>query len=81
MGWFLLVVLALAVVFAIHRLALWADRRGWVFYKTKPRFRGSSLGLIEEMYHPAHQHVIEEETSEQERADVDESGEGQLPGN
>lgn len=83
MGWILIgllvAVVAVVVVAAIHRLALWADARGWIFYKTKPRFRGSSLGLIEEIYHPAHEHVIDEEKSEQERADVDESGEARPP--
>ena len=67
-----LVVAALAV--ALHHLALWADRRGWIFYRTKPRFRGSSIGLIEEIYHPAHEHVIDEESSERERGEATESG-------
>jgi len=70
-----LVVLALtAVGYGLHRLALHADRRGWLYYRTKPRFKGSSLGLLEEIYHPASSHVIEEHQNQRGAAEVDESG-------
>ena len=71
--------LAAAAVFALllyglHRLALWADRRGWVYYRTKPKFKGSSLGLLESVYNPAMEHVIEERGGERARGSQDESG-------
>lgn len=60
--------------YGVHRLALWADDRGWIYYKTKPRFKGSSLGLIEGIYNSAVEHVIEEKTGERARGSQDESG-------
>lgn len=74
-GYLILALVGIAIVgYALHRAALFADRRGWVYYRTKPRFKGSSLGLLEEIYHPATSHVIEEEQSRRGGADHDESG-------
>lgn len=64
----------------VHRLALAADRRGWLYYRTKSRFKGSSLGLIEEIYHPATHHVIDEQQSERGSAEQDASGDPPDPG-
>ena len=69
----LLVALA-ALLYGLHRLALWADSRGWIYYKTKPRFKGSSLGLIESVYNPAMEHVVEERGGERARGSQEESG-------
>ena len=74
MKWLLIVGAALVVLFILHQVALWADRRGWIFYKTKPKFRGSSLGLLESVYNPAMEHVVEERGGERARGSQDESG-------
>ena len=74
MGWLLLGVAIVAVLYGLHRLAVWADRNGWIYYKTKPKFRGSSLGLIESVYNPAMEHVVEERGGERARGSQDESG-------
>lgn len=74
MKWLLIVGAVLIALFALHQAALWADRRGWIFYKTKPKFRGSSLGLIESVYNPAMEHVVEERGGERARGSQDESG-------
>ena len=74
MGWLLVALVALGILYGLHRLALWADRNGWIYYKTKPKFRGSSLGLIESVYNPAMEHVVEERGGERARGSQDESG-------
>ncbi len=63
------------VIYAIHRLAIYAAARGWVYYRNGPK-RGYSLGLIEEVFQPSIEHVIEEQSSEAIRADSTESGQG-----
>ena len=55
-------------------------RRGWVYYRSEDQPRPSSLGLIEEIYQPSIEHVTEEKTGEQSRADQAESGDGEEPG-
>ena len=74
MGWLVAIAAVVAAGYAIHRLALWADGRGFIYYKTKPRFRGSSLGLLESVYNPAMEHVVEERGGERARGSQDESG-------
>ena len=74
MYWFLVALGVLAVGYGLHRLALCADRRGWLYYKTKPKFKGSSLGLIEGIYNAAAEHVVEEKSGEAARREQDESG-------
>ena len=74
MGWVIAAALVLALGYGLHRLALWADGRGYIYYKTKPKFKGSSLGLIEGIYNPSVEHVVEERSSERARGSQDESG-------
>lgn len=72
--WAIVVVVMLAL-YALHRAALWAEDRGWIFYKRK---RGPApwLGTLESIYKPDVEYVIEEESARRIRADEDESGEG-----
>lgn len=65
---------AVVVLWGVHRTLLWAEERDWIYYKRKPKFRGSSLGLIESIYNPEIEHVVEERTGEASRADQPESG-------
>jgi len=54
----------------------WAGERGWVFNKYNPRPPGGgTLGLLESIYQPSIEHVIEERSSEAARGSQDESGE------
>lgn len=62
------------LAYLAHRAALWAEARGWIFYKKKPRFRGSTLGFLEEIYNPSMQHVMEERDSERGSGSQEESG-------
>lgn len=74
MTWVIAVLVLIAIGYGLHRVALWADSRGWIYYKTKPKFRGSSLGLLESVYNPAMEHVVEERGGERARGSQDESG-------
>ena len=70
------VVLLLLLVFvAGHLLLTWAERRGWVFYRSTDRPRPRSLGLFEEIYQPSVSHVMEQQVTEDTEADQNESGE------
>lgn len=62
--------------YGLHRAALWAERRGWIYYKTKQRPPAPWLGTLESIYKPEVEHVIEEASGEAARADQDESGDG-----
>lgn len=69
-------VLVLVLVVAAGHLALtWAERRGWVYYRSTDRPRPRSLGLFEEIYQPSVSHVIEQQVTEETEADQIESGE------
>ena len=70
------VVLLLLLVFvAGHLLLTWAERCGWVYYRSADRPRPRSLGLFEEIYQPSVSHVMEQQVTEDTEADQNESGE------
>jgi hypothetical protein len=64
-----------ALVLVLHLLALYAESRGWIFYRTRPP-RVRMLGFLEELVDPRVEYMVEEETSEAIRADQSEQGEG-----
>jgi hypothetical protein len=70
----IVVVLAVAAG-VVHLLLTWMERRGWIWYRTTDRPRPSSLGLIEEIYQPSVEHVIEQQISEDTEADQAAQGE------
>ena len=82
--WFLIGVLVVIVLgiaaLTVHLILTWANRRGYVYYRNPERPPPRTLGLLEEIYQPSIEHVIEHETSEETRADQDESGEPPNPG-
>jgi hypothetical protein len=59
----LLALAALVAVYGLHRLALWAEARGFVYYRHR---RGSSGALgsalleVQAILEPARRHVVEE---------------------
>ncbi len=69
------VVVLVAVLVAGHLLLTWAERRGWVYYRSTDRPRPRSLGLLEEIYQPSITHVIDQQVTEETKADQAESGE------
>ena len=84
------VVLALSVVpvlYVLHLVLLWMERRGWIFYRhthPDPRNLGPAFMEIQRLLEPGKEHVIEEvkKQSAQEDDDggPDKAGRKQPPG-
>jgi hypothetical protein len=74
MKWLLLVSCVAAVAVPLHRLALWAEARGWIYYRKAGR--GGSLGTalleMQALVEPPQRHVVEERLRED--SEQDESG-------
>jgi hypothetical protein len=82
MWWLLWVGLAAVGLYGLHRLALWAEARGWIYYRTNRMPPGpAGLAMMEaaSIVHPSVEHVVEEVRSEQAQAEQDESGKGAPP--
>ena len=78
MFWVALIVVIVVlplVLIAGHLLLTWAERRGWVYYRSTDRPRPRSLGLFEEIYQPSVTHLIDQQITEETEADQAESGE------
>jgi hypothetical protein len=69
------VVVLVLVLVAGHLLLTWAERRGWIYYRSTDRPRPRSLGLLEEIYQPSIAHVIDRQVTEETEADQAQSGE------
>lgn len=83
MSWILIVgaVATLGLVaFGTHLLLTWSNRRGWVYYRNPDAPRGSSLGLLEEIYQPSVTHAVDQQTLEDSVKDQTESGGPEDPG-
>jgi hypothetical protein len=74
MKWIAWLAAGVAALYVLHRLALWAEQRGWIYYQRK-RSRTSLLGTgIQELHallEPSRQHVIEARQQDREQ---DEAG-------
>jgi hypothetical protein len=64
----------LIAIYGAHRLALWAEERGWIYYRRKDRPAPLPMGMLEEIYQPSIEHMVVEMSDEAIRADHDESG-------
>lgn len=70
------VVAVMIGLWALHRLALWAEARGWIYYmrrKASPGTRASAFLEVQSLLDPASKHVIESRL--EDRSEEDESGE------
>ena len=73
--------LAAGTVYGLHRLGLWMEARGWIYYRKK---RGSSGGLgtafleVQSLLEPSARHVLEVKRNED--ADDEDSGDPPKPG-
>lgn len=74
MSWMIVIAGGLIAVYGMHRLAVWAEGRGWIYYRRKDRPAPLPMGLLEEIYQPSIEHTIVELSEEAIRADQDESG-------
>lgn len=57
----------LAAGYGLHRLALWAEGRGWIYYRTKrmpPGAGGMAMMQVAAIFEPAVEHVVEERFDE-----------------
>jgi hypothetical protein len=65
------------VLVAVDRVLLWAESRGWVYWRrSKPEPSGGSgaLGELIELFQPSRRHVVEERQRQHLTADLPESG-------
>lgn len=68
----------LIALFALHRLALWAEARGWIYYRNAPAGAGSyALSHIDAIVRPEVEHVIELRDQAAELREV--AGQGEPP--
>jgi hypothetical protein len=82
MWWLLWVGLAVVGLYGLHYLALWAESRGWIYYRTNhPPLGAAGLAMMEvvSIIHPQMECVIEEVRSEQAQSEQDQNGEGAPP--
>ena len=62
-------VAAIAALAAVDQLLLWMERRGWIYWRRRKRDpRGALLGPINNVFNPAHEHVVEQQETEERRA-------------
>lgn len=73
MKFLFIAVAVVALLYGLHRLALWAQTRGWIFYTQRPP-RVYSPGPFEEVFDPSIEHRVVEQASEAIRAAQEDSG-------
>ena len=57
-----------ACLYTLHRLALWLERRGWLYYKHRKASGSALQGALLDFHavlEPDRRHVIEEQRKEQ----------------
>lgn len=60
-GWFRIILIAVAL-YALHRVALWAEARGWIYYmksRGHSTRAGSAMLEVQQLLEPSKKHVIE----------------------
>ena len=64
-------VAVIAALTAVDQLFLWMERRGWIYWRRrKPDPRGAVLGPIDNVFNPAHEHVVEQQETQERLADI-----------
>ena len=78
-GYPIVAALAAAGLYGLHRLFLWMEQQGWVYYwhKSGSGNAGNVLMPIQAIYQPEVHYVIEERARNQ--AEQDESGDPPFP--
>jgi hypothetical protein len=70
MKWLVIIGGAAVALYGLHRLALWAEGRGWIYYRTNrmpPGAGGMAMMEVGQIIEPEFEHVIEEMRGEQAR--------------
>jgi hypothetical protein len=79
-GFVFIGVLVIAVFLVVVSQSRWAGNKGWAYNKHNPRPPGVGMPkVLDEIYQPSVQHVIEHEASERTKADRSESGDTGVP--
>ena len=64
-------VAVIAALAAVDQLFLWMERRGWIYWRRRrPDPRGAVLGPIDNVFNPAHEHVVEQQETQERLADI-----------
>ena len=69
-------------LYGMHRLLLWMETRGWVYYihkKASPNTLGNAVLGVQQLFQPGTEHVLE--VRQDERAQQDDAGGPNVPGN
>jgi len=74
--WCLIIISGLAALYGLHRLCLWLERRGWLFYKHKKpsSSEASCFVALQQVLEPPIQHVLH--VKEEKRDHVEEGAPG-----
>lgn len=70
----------LALLYGLHRLALWAEDRGWIYYTRKhasPDTLGNAMLNLQRLVQPNAEHVLT--IKKEERAAESRQGDGTKP--
>ena len=64
------VLVLMTALAAVDQFFLWMERRGWIYWRRrKPDPRGAVLGPIDNVFNPAHEHMVEQQETEERLAD------------
>jgi hypothetical protein len=76
--WCLIIVSGLAALYGFHRLALWLEERGWLFYKhKKPTSSAASCFVaLQQVLEPPVQHVLHVKEEKRNQAEEGVPGRG-----
>ncbi len=72
--WALLIMVALAALYGLHRLGTWAEERGWIYYRKKHGSSGTlSTAVLEvqSLLEPSKRHVLQEKQRDQREEDAE----------
>lgn len=67
-----------AALWLLHRAALWAERRGWIYYRDKRASSSTASNAfmqVQALFEPRAEHVVEARASDEDRSEDSESGE------
>jgi hypothetical protein len=82
-GWVLLIALGLGALYGLHRLGLWLEERGYIYYLHKKPKGGGAIGsmvALQRALEPRAEYVIQAEQVNQEIAEEGASGQGDSDG-
>ena len=64
-------VAVIAALAAVDQLFLWMERRGWIYWRRRKHDpRGALLGPIDNVFNPAHEHVTQQQETQERLADI-----------